>query len=150
MRKSDGNGLPDSIDGNPVFVIRRAHQTASAVFAQHLSQHDLTSSQFCVLAVLSCRGPTGQNELGRLAHLDRCTTSVVIRNLRARKLVSAGRDDSDSRKRLLTLTARGRELLPRALRLSARAHEAVTSVLTNTEAKQLMSTLKKLVRAHQV
>jgi DNA-binding MarR family transcriptional regulator len=149
MRKSDDNGLPDSIDGNPVFVIRRAHQTASAVFARYLSQHDLTSSQFCVLAVLSRRGPTGQNELGRLAHLDRCTTSVVIRNLKARKLVAAGRDERDSRKRLLTLTTRGRLLLPRATRQSDRAHRAVTAVLTTREARQLISTLKKLVQAHQ-
>jgi DNA-binding MarR family transcriptional regulator len=149
MRKNGSSGLPASIDAHPVFVIRRAHQTASAVFARFLSEHDLTSSQYCVLAVLNYRGATGQNELGRLAHLDRCTTSVVIRNLKARRLVSAGRDPLDSRKRLLSLTPSGKELLPRATRLSSRAHRAVTSVLTRAETRQLMTTLKKLVLAHQ-
>jgi DNA-binding MarR family transcriptional regulator len=149
MRKNGGNGLPATVDEHPVFVIRRAHQTASAVFSKFLSGQDLTSSQYCVLAVLNYRGPTGQNELGRLAYLDRCTTSVVIRNLKARKLVSAGRDPRDSRKSLLSLTSVGRQLLPRAVRSSARAHMAVTSVLTDAEARKLMTTLKKLVRLHQ-
>ncbi len=148
MRKNGGNGLPAAIDGHPVFTIRRAHQTASAVFASFLAEPNLTSAQYCVLFLLQHLGPSSQNELGRLAHLDRCTISVVVRNLKTRGLISASRDSHDGRKRLIELTTHGKDLLPRASRLSAWARQAVFSVLTDAETRQLMRTLKKLVGAH--
>ena len=121
---------------------------ASAIFAKHLTEQDLTSSQYCVLAILQHRGATGQNELGRLAHLDRCTVSVVVRNLKARRLISAGKDATDSRKTLIALTPEGKGILRGASRQSARAHDAVFSVLTDEETRRLMLTLKKLLHAH--
>jgi DNA-binding MarR family transcriptional regulator len=150
VKESVGSGIPSRISEHPVFVIRRAHQLASAIFAKHLTEQDLTSAQYCVLAVLQHHGSAGQNELGRLTHLDRCTISVVVRNLKARRLISAGKDETDSRKTLLALTAEGKVMLRSALRQSARAHDAVFSVLTDAETRRLMSTLHKLLRAHAI
>jgi len=131
-----------------MFAIRRAHQVGSAIFSSHLAEHNLTSAQYFVMCVLQNLRSTSQNELGRLAHMDRCTISMVVRNLKTRKIVGVRPDLHDGRKAVIELTAQGRELLGDAMRLSARAHWALFSVLTDAERRQLMRTLKKLVGAH--
>ncbi len=136
----------DGLYGTPEFLIRRAHQIATAVFAEACADLELTPSQYAALYALRERAPIGQNELGRVVALDRSTTSVVVRALRDRGLVRASADASDRRKSFLELTPPGRSLLVRAERRSARSSEQLLSMFDRRQATALLGLLTTLTR----
>lgn len=129
---------------SPEFLIRRAHQIATAVFTETCAEIDLTPSQYSVLFALRERAPIGQNELGRLVALDRSTTSLVVRILRDRGLVAASADDSDRRKSFLELTNDGRLLLARAERLNSKSSQALMSAFDPHQASAFIALLDRL------
>ncbi|HYA59940.1 MAG TPA: MarR family winged helix-turn-helix transcriptional regulator [Burkholderiaceae bacterium] len=134
--------------GGPAYRIRRAHQIATAVFAQACEELGLTHSQYAVLFALRQCGPVGQNELGRLVSLDRCTTSVVVGILSERGLTSRMEFPNDRRKVLLRLTTPGQRILARAERRSSSASTALLSVFSKNQARAFMDLLDKFNRAH--
>lgn len=139
----------ESLYREPTFMIRRAHQIASATFARSCVKLDLTPSQYSVLFALRHVGPIGQNHLGRLVALDRCTTSLVVRLLVERALIDRVNDPVDGRKKKLSLNDSGRVLLNRAERLATRASRKLLSVLDDSQTRAFMSILDKFTRAHQ-
>lgn len=129
---------------SPEFLIRRAHQVASATFAEACKDLDLTPSQYAALFTLRQRGSVSQNELGRLIALDRSTTSVVVKSLRDRALADAQPDPADKRKTRLSLTDAGRLLLAEAEKLSAQSGDTLLSALGDDKARLLLSLLRQL------
>jgi DNA-binding MarR family transcriptional regulator len=134
----------DGLYGSPEFLIRRAHQVATSVFAEACADLALTTSQYATLYALRQCAPLGQNELGRLVALDRSTTSIVVRSLKERGLVAAGADAADRRKSLLELTHEGRTLLVRAERRSSKSSQALLSVFDRRQAATLLELLAML------
>lgn len=137
----------DALFTSPEFLIRRAHQIATAVFTETCAELDLTPSQYSVLFALRERAPIGQNELGRLVALDRSTTSLVVRLLRERRLVVASADDADRRKSFLELSNDGRLLLARAERLNSKSSQALMSAFDSKQAAAFIELLDKLTSA---
>lgn len=129
---------------SPEFLIRRAHQVASAAFAEACAELDLTPSQYAALYALREQGHVGQNELGRLVSLDRSTVSVVVRCMLKRGLITAQDDESDRRKSSLLLTDDGRALLEQAERCSAEVDRRLLSRLGAGEAERFVAALRKL------
>lgn len=130
--------------GRPAFMIRRAHQIATSIFTSSCAELGLTPSQFSLMFVLRHRGPVGQNELGRLVSLDRSTTALVVRGLRARELVDTTPDPSDRRKTIVRLTNQGRLLLSRAEKLNAKASDKLLSAFDPHQANAFLSLLETL------
>ncbi|MFT7775830.1 MarR family winged helix-turn-helix transcriptional regulator [Roseateles sp.] len=143
------NDALDRLYDSPDFLIRRAHQVASAAFAEACADLDLTPAQYATLFALRHRAPISQNELGRVIALDRATMSLVVRLLRERDLVSAADDPTDKRRSLLTLTRPGRLLLARAEKASWRASEDLLAVLSPEQAATLMELLGLLTSVHR-
>jgi len=139
----------EGLYGSPEFLIRRAHQIASAVFAEACAGLDLTPAQYAALYALRQRSPLGQNELGRLIALDRATTSMVVRLLRERGLVAAADDAQDRRRSLLSLTTQGRLLLARAEKKCSRSSEELLSVFNQRQAATFLELLDLLASAHR-
>lgn len=137
----------DGLYGSPEFMIRRAHQIASAVFTDTCADLDLTPSQYSALFALRERSPIGQNELGRMIALDRSTTSVVVKLLRERGLVSASMNASDRRKAFLELTSEGRLLLAKAEQRNSQCSETLLSVFDRRQASAFMELLDLLTRS---
>ncbi len=129
---------------SPEFLFRRAHQMASAAFADACRHLDLTPSQYSALFMLREVNDASQNELGRLIALDRSTMSMVLRSLAERRLVRERPDPADKRKKRLQLTDSGRLILAEAERLSARSNEQMLNVLGEDKARQLLSLLEQL------
>lgn len=63
------------------FVLRRAHQRASGIFAEVMGRYDVTPTQFAALAKLADVAPVSQNELGRLTAMDPATIFGVVSRL---------------------------------------------------------------------
>jgi DNA-binding MarR family transcriptional regulator len=145
--RAEGRGALGGLYGSPEFLIRRAHQIATAVFTETCADLDLTPSQYSALFALREQSPIGQNELGRLISLDRSTTSLVVKILRDRGLVAASTDASDRRKSFLELTNDGRLMLAKAERRNSQSSQELLSVFDKKQASAFLELLDKLANS---
>lgn len=130
------------LDRQVGFLLRRATQRHLAIFAAQIP--DLTPTQFAALAKLCEAGPESQNALGRQTAMDAATIKGVVDRLRAKGLVTAGRDPDDQRRITLAASAQGRALYEARV---ARAH-AITrdtlAPLTEAERDCFLTLLAKI------
>lgn len=143
LQKSPEHDL-EGLYAKPEFLIRRAHQVASAAFEAACASVNLTLSQYAVMFALRQYASLSQNRLGRLVSLDRSTTSVVVKVLRERNLLLLSADPVDRRKAVLQLSDEGRLVLAKAERLTADCGRAMLSMFDQKHASDLMAMLRKI------
>ena len=90
------------------FLLRRAQQRHTAIFAARIGPHQLTPTQFAALAKINDEGTVSQNKLGRLTAMDPATMQGVIARLLDRGLIARASDPNDRRRAMLRLSAEGR------------------------------------------
>ncbi|MGN7932701.1 MarR family winged helix-turn-helix transcriptional regulator [Sphingopyxis sp. 22461] len=132
------------VDDQIGLLIRRAHQRASAIFAQHFSHSGLSPLQFTALIKIRDEGRVSQNQLGRLVFVDPSTIMGVVARLHDRGFIRRLPDPRDKRRMLLTITSTGLKL---AEDLECVGHEvtrATLAPLTMSERAQLHDLLSKL------
>jgi len=79
--------------------------------ARILSDHGLSVTGYRVMAIIEAFGETSAAELGRMGGLDKGLVSRNVADLTAQGLLSARTDPANARRRILGLTAAGREKL---------------------------------------
>src|SRR5215213_4670855 len=94
----------------PGHLIRRVQQVHNSIFAEVISDPDLTPPQFAVLSVLSCNPDIDQVELAQRLGMDRSTIADLAGRLEDRKLIRRKRDKNDGRRKVLRLTAAGESM----------------------------------------
>src|SRR5690606_24317920 len=90
------------------FILRRAHQRHTAIFAREIAG-ELTPTQFSALVRLHELGECSQNQLGRQIAVDAATIKGVVERLQARGLLVTTPDPVDRRRVVVSLTEAGRE-----------------------------------------
>lgn len=90
------------------FLLRRAQQRHTAIFAARIGKHQLTPTQFATLAKIFDEDTVSQNKLGRLTAMDPATMQGVIARLLDRGFIARAPDPKDRRRALLRLTPEGR------------------------------------------
>jgi DNA-binding MarR family transcriptional regulator len=126
------------------FLLRCAHQRASARFAAVMAPFGLTPTQFAALARLLADGPLPQNELGRRIAMDPASIFAVAARLVARGLLMQDADADDGRRVILRLTPEG-EALARAMVAEAPSVSRETlRPLSAREARTLCALLRRL------
>lgn len=125
------------------FLLRKAHQRASAIFQDHVGD-DLTPTQFATLAALLENGPLSQNLLGRVTAMDPATIQGVVSRLRARDLVARQTDPQDRRRFLITLTETGRATVTARIPSARRVTRATLAPLTQEELTLFLSLLRRM------
>lgn len=136
-------GRPYLVEDQIGFLIRRAHQRASAIFEQVMDGMDVTPVQYAALAKLHDLGPTSQNQLGRLVGIDPATMFGVAGRLAKRGLVSPSVDPNDARLVLLALTPTGRDIVEQ---MKARGPEVSARTLEPLSAEEAETLLALLAR----
>lgn len=126
------------------YVLRRAHQRASAIFDAVMNQFQITPTQFTTLIKLQDLGEVSQNRLGRMAAMDPATTFGVISRLKKRDLIAQRTDPSDGRRVLLRLTPEGIECAGAMRVIAIQVTQETLSPLTNNEQETLLALLGKL------
>ncbi len=126
------------------YLIRRAHQRASAIFDAVMADFDVTPVQFAALAKLHDLGPTSQNLLGRLVGIDPATMFGVAGRLAKRGLVQATPDPADARLVLLDLTQEGRSVVEAMKARGGEVTARTLEPLTREEAAELRRLLAKI------
>jgi DNA-binding MarR family transcriptional regulator len=133
----------------PGFLIRRAHQRSAAVFSRECKDLQLTSTQYGVLQVLDKSDLIDQVTLARLIAVDRSTIALVISLLISRGSIAKVADTHDRRRRLLSLTEAGRELLAAANPLAERALDKLNEVYSDEERAWLLKALDRIISRHE-
>lgn len=137
----------EGLYGRPGFKIRRAHQTAVAIFAEATAGLNITTSQYGVLHTLGVIKELDQVTLARLVGLDRSTTSLVLGHLEERGLVQRVQNTVDRRRRILDITSTGRELLELSKKPVAFAVSRLMESLGTAERDRLLDILEGVVNA---
>lgn len=137
----DGYVLEDQVG----HLIRRAHQRHTALFIAMIGDAQVTPTQYAALVKLYEMGELSQNHLGRLTAMDPATIQGVIRRLTGRKLISHRPDKNDKRRRCLSLTSHGRELVERLLGNGPKVSKATLDPLSPAEQQQFLALLKRII-----
>jgi DNA-binding MarR family transcriptional regulator len=127
------------------FLLRRANQRHTAIFAEEMAEADLTPTQFTALVKVVEHGQVTQNLLGRLAAMDPATIQGVVRRLIDRGLVARADDPLDRRTIVLAPTDAGMALAERAVMAARRITETTLEPLSAEQRATLMSLLCKIV-----
>lgn len=110
----------------------------------HLSEYDLTTSQFGVLEAIYHLGPLQTGELGTKILKSSGNMTLVIDNLVKRGLVQRERQVEDRRCIEIHLTEDGKTLIERIWPPHEDGVVEVFSALTNEEQEQLSALCRKL------
>ncbi len=122
--KSDDDEVDYVLEQQVGFLLRRAQQRHTAIFAARIGKHQLTPTQFAALAKINDEGIVSQNKLGRLTAMDPATMQGVIARLLDRGFIARAPDPKDRRRALLRLTPEG---------LAAFSDSAVNGTLISKE-----------------
>lgn len=138
-------GPAEKVQALNVFIkLIRASESVMSRLARHLSEADLTQSQFGTLEALLHLGPMCQAELGRKQLRSSGNITMVVDNLQKRGLVRRKREGDDRRYVTVHLTPKGRKLIadvfPRHLDIIVREMK----VLHPAEQKQLEGYLRRI------
>lgn len=124
--------------------VQRAARALARRFDDALRPLGLTNGQFSLMMSLNRPEPPGMAAVASLLGMDRTTLTAVLKPLQRRGLVKVTADPADGRGRLMTLTAKGRRLLARAVPVWRNTHTAVEALLPDGDSDRLRNNLREL------
>ena len=131
------------LDSQVGFILRQASQRHAALFASRMGA-ETTPTQWAALAKLHEIGPTSQNQLGRMTAMDVATIKGVVDRLMKRGLVRSATDETDARRRLLTLSDAGRAFVEANFDAAHAVTRETLAPLAERERAMFVALLEKL------
>jgi MarR family transcriptional regulator, lower aerobic nicotinate degradation pathway regulator len=125
------------------FLLRTANQRHTAIFTSRIVG-SLTQTQFAALVVLYFEKPLPHNDLGEIICLDAATVKGVLDRLRGRGLIRTWTTRGDRRSRTVTITAKGRQLIEKAIPRAQEITRETLKPLSPSEQSLLISFLERL------
>ena len=125
-------------------LLRRAHQRATSIFLSELGNGHLTPTQWAALVKLYDHGALSQNHLGRITAMDPATIQGVIRRLVERALIARRADRTDRRRKVLTLTSAGHDLVEAHRAAAVRVSDVTLAPLSARQRAQVLDLLKRI------
>jgi DNA-binding MarR family transcriptional regulator len=136
--------LSYDLSRRPGFLLRKAHQTAVAIFSEEIGELPLTPPQHNVLSALLASPGCHQTEIGRMVGYDRATVGAVLAGLESRQLVERTGSEHDKRLKTLTITQSGQELLAAASSSMDRTNRRILEPLAAHERPLFMALLSRI------
>jgi DNA-binding MarR family transcriptional regulator len=129
------------------YLMAKTGSLARQRWAGMLAELKVSPSQYGVLMALGEAGPLGQQRLAELVGVDPRNAVPIIDSLAAHGLVHREVDPVDRRRRVLDLTARGREVVGELASVGAEIERDLLSPLTPAEQTTLRRMLLALLSA---
>ena len=136
---------PYRIEEQIGYLLRRAHQRASAIFQTTIGDPNITPTQYSSMVKLNEYTELSQNLLGRLVGMDKATMQGVVRRLKERRLVDSRPDPGDARRTLLSLTTEGQRLVNKLMINGPAVSRETLKPLSTQEQRHLLDLLSKIV-----
>jgi DNA-binding MarR family transcriptional regulator len=135
---------PYKIEEQIGYLLRRAHQRASAIFQVSIGDPNITPTQYSSMVKLAEYRELSQNHLGRLVGMDKATMQGVVRRLKDRNLVDSRPDPGDARRTLLSLTGEGQRLVNKLVINGPAVSRETLKPLSPEDQRRLVELLGKL------
>src|SRR3954453_2030223 len=103
----------ERVADRPTWLLSRTSLRAQDLLAGAFAAEGLRGYHFRLLAALDQYGPASQADLGRHTGIDRSDVVAAVNELVERGLAQREPDQSDRRRNVITLTARGADTLER-------------------------------------
>jgi DNA-binding MarR family transcriptional regulator len=124
--------------------VQRAARALARRFDEALRPFELTNGQFSLLMSLNRPESPPMGPVASLLAMDRTTLTAALKPLERRGLVKVSPDPSDRRSRILKLTAKGRNLMARAVPVWKRVHDEIELFLPDAGPEELRRSLRAL------
>lgn len=139
------DGTPEEIRALDTYIkLQRAAETAMSRTTAHLSDYDLTTSQFAVLEALYHLGTLSQRDLAEKLLKSTGNMSSVLKNIEKRDLISRERDANDNRYMRVCITDSGRKLIEGMFAGHVAGIVEEMSILSPAEQEELARLCRKL------
>jgi DNA-binding MarR family transcriptional regulator len=132
------------------FWLRFVSNHVSHAFAKKLLDSGVTAAEWVILREIFDTDETPPSALAEQTGLTRGAISKLIERLVVKKLVSRKEGSDDRRYQRIALTPAGRRLVPILAAIADRNDHEFFKPLTGKEQQALVTTLKKLVHAHDL
>lgn len=129
---------------NAFIKLTRASESINSRLSRHLTEENLTISQFGTLEALYHLGPLNQKEVGQKILKSGGNITLVIDNLQKSGMVQKKTDPSDRRAVILTLTEKGEKFIEGYFPKHLEKIREEFSVLNEEEKEVLATICKKL------
>jgi DNA-binding MarR family transcriptional regulator len=136
---------PYRIEDQIGYLLRRAHQRASAIFQTMIGDPNITPTQYSSMVKLHEYTELSQNLLGRLVGMDKATMQGVVRRLKDRGLIDSRPDPGDARRTLLSLTIDGQRVVAKLILNGPAVSRETLKPLNLVEQRQLLELLSKII-----
>lgn len=137
----------DELYRRPGFLLRRAHQISAALFLEEAAGLGITTTQYGTMVVLRARGSLDQVGIATLVGIDRSTTALVVSKLEELGYIERRGDVVDKRRKIITLSAAGHDMLERVAQPARRARERALEPFSPKDADKLLQLLERFVAA---
>lgn len=124
--------------------VQRAARALARRFDEALRPLGLTNGQFSLMMSLNRPEPPPMGSVASLLAMDRTTLTAALKPLARRGLIKITKDQHDRRSRLLELTARGKQILARAVPVWKSTHAEIEAHLGPGEPERLRKNLYAL------
>ncbi|WP_028879829.1 MarR family winged helix-turn-helix transcriptional regulator [Terasakiella pusilla] len=125
------------------FLLRRVMQRHNNIFSERIKSK-LTTTQYAALVKLYEIGECSQNQLGRHTAMDAATIKGVVERLSKKGLVQTSVDQTDSRRLLVSLSEKGREMTQELIPLGKEITDEILRPITQANRNKLIDLLQKL------
>ena len=139
--------LPPSLTHWPGYLMTFIAEHATERFERELRDEGIRSRHASVLVLIDAEGPMSQRALCRRLRIDKSPMVGVVDDLERLGLAERRRSESDRRVQDIHLTAKGRRVLDRVIRLADIENEISLSVLDDDERQQLHDLLLRVAEA---
>jgi len=139
-----------SVEGHMGYWLRYVSNHVSYAFARKLQASGATVAEWVILRHMYERPPVAPSEWAKVIGLTRGAVSRLIDRLYRRKLVTREEDTKDRRFQVVALTPEGVQLVRKLSSLADQNEAEFFSSLTARECEELLSMMKKLVRANHL
>jgi DNA-binding MarR family transcriptional regulator len=137
------SNAPPELLAAPGFLVRRLYQAYVAAWVR-LVDGTLTGPQFAVLVAVDAHPGADQGSLAAAVALDRSTMADVCRRMEERGLIFRTPDVADARRKLLDLTAEGRQVLTEVNSRARALDEELLAGLDPDDRARLVADLQTL------
>jgi DNA-binding MarR family transcriptional regulator len=138
------SGLEDHLG----YWMRMVSNAVSQSFARRVEAEGVTVAEWVFLRALHDGEGCAPTQLARQMGMTKGAISKLADRLEAKALVTRRADRADGRSFTLSLSARGRSLVPRLARLADANDAAFFAGLSAAERRQFEALLRKLAKAH--
>ncbi len=133
------------------YHLRIVSNAVSHSFARKLAVSEVTVAEWVILREMySGDDKTSPSVIAELTGLTRGAVSKLIDRLLHKGLVTRTESSGDRRYQEIKLTTNAIRLVPKLAKLADENDESFFSILSKSEQKELMNTLKKLAELHKL